>query len=272
MGDWQYGFVGVVTGANQPVGEAIVSELAGMVMRLSTLHGTCSRDILNIANECQPSQHTGPLVSMVCSLSYYLLLFFFQSYHYPYRQLKFNQIACAPTAPTVAHIPPTNAKIVPYPLSPSSEGSTLTLIDDILNTWGRLDVWVCSSGLLGPPLITTTTPFDLQKCFEANAVAPFLALKYAPPAMGKLCERRNYTNSEVKDQGYGSIIVVGSVAGGYGGECLLSLLKRKRGERRYGWRGEYKRWLMRWMQDAGDLLIPCPRMPLWESYGLVLRC
>ncbi len=29
MRDLQYGFVCVVTGANQPVGEAIVSELAG---------------------------------------------------------------------------------------------------------------------------------------------------------------------------------------------------------------------------------------------------
>ncbi|KAL8974214.1 MAG: hypothetical protein Q9197_001557 [Variospora fuerteventurae] len=107
--------------------------------------------------------------------------------------------------------------IIPYPLSPSSEDSTLTLIDDILNTWGRLDVWVCSSGLLGPASITETTPSDLQKCWEANALGPFFALKYAPPAMGKLCEKRNYTNSEVKDQGYGSIVVVGSVAGGYGG-------------------------------------------------------
>lgn len=48
-------------------------------------------------------------------------------------------------------------------------------------------------------------------------MGPFLALKYAPPAMGKLCEKRNYTNSEVKDQEYGSIVVVGSVAGSYGG-------------------------------------------------------
>ncbi|KAL8936083.1 MAG: hypothetical protein Q9211_004361, partial [Gyalolechia sp. 1 TL-2023] len=95
--------------------------------------------------------------------------------------------------------------------------STLALIDDILNTWGRLDVWVCSSGLLGPPSIALTTPSDLQKCFEANSYAPFFALKYAPPAMRKLCEKRNYPNAEVKDIGYGSIVVVGSVAAGYGG-------------------------------------------------------
>ncbi|KAL8962248.1 MAG: hypothetical protein Q9193_001321 [Seirophora villosa] len=116
--------------------------------------------------------------------------------------------------------------VIPYPLSPSSEDSTLSLIDDILNAWGRLDVWVCSSGLLGPASITETTPSDLQKCWEANALGPFFALKYAPPAMGKLCEKRNYTNSEVKDQGYGSIIIVGSVAGGYGGMSILPLLMR----------------------------------------------
>ncbi|KAL8761441.1 MAG: hypothetical protein Q9184_002428 [Pyrenodesmia sp. 2 TL-2023] len=129
--------------------------------------------------------------------------------------------ACSPLPPSstanTASSSLSNTKIIPYPFSPSSEDSTLSLIDDILNTWGRLDVWVCSSGLLGPPSITTTTPSDLQKCWEANAVGPFLALKYAPPAMGKLCEKRNYTNSEVKDQGYGSIVVVGSVAGSYGG-------------------------------------------------------
>ncbi|KAL8660416.1 MAG: hypothetical protein Q9202_006581 [Teloschistes flavicans] len=78
------------------------------------------------------------------------------------------------------------------------KNSTLGLIDDILNAWGRLDVWVCSSGLLGPPSITNTTPADLQKCFEANTYAPFFALKYAPPAMGKLCEKRNYPNAESK--------------------------------------------------------------------------
>ncbi|KAL8860079.1 MAG: hypothetical protein Q9178_003343 [Gyalolechia marmorata] len=95
--------------------------------------------------------------------------------------------------------------------------STLSLIDDVLNAWGRLDVWVCSSGLLGPPSITNTTPADLQKCLEANTYAPFFALKYAPPAMAKLCEKRNYPNAEVKDVKYGSIVVVGSVAGNYGG-------------------------------------------------------
>lgn len=110
-----------------------------------------------------------------------------------------------------------NTKVIPYPLIAADEQSTLGLVDDILNAWGRLDVWVCSSGLLGPPSIDMTTPSDLQKCFEANSLAPFFALKYAPPAMGKLASKGSYPNAAPKDQKYGSIIVVSSVASTYGG-------------------------------------------------------
>lgn len=62
-----------------------------------------------------------------------------------------------------------------------------------------------------------TTPADLQKCFEANSLAPFFALKYAPAAMEKLASKGNYPNAAPKDQKYGSIIVVSSVASTYGG-------------------------------------------------------
>ncbi|KAL8764152.1 MAG: hypothetical protein Q9194_007148 [Teloschistes cf. exilis] len=130
--------------------------------------------------------------------------------------------APAPKLPSSTSSTTSNTKIIPYPFSPSAEDSTLGLIDDILNAWGRLDVWVCSSGLLGPASIADTTPADLQKCFEANTYAPFFALKYAPPAMGKLCEKRNYPNAECKDVRYGSIVVVGSVAGVYGGMFRFS--------------------------------------------------
>lgn len=110
-----------------------------------------------------------------------------------------------------------NTKIISYPFNVAKEEETLSLIDDVLNTWGRLDVWVCSSGLLGPPSIDATTPADLQKCFEANSMAPFFALKYAPPAMGKTTPKQAYPNAAPKDQKYGSIIVVSSVASTYGG-------------------------------------------------------
>lgn len=48
-------------------------------------------------------------------------------------------------------------------------------------------------------------------------MAPFFALKYAPPAMAKTTSKGNYPNAAPKDQKYGSIIVVSSVASTYGG-------------------------------------------------------
>lgn len=108
-------------------------------------------------------------------------------------------------------------KIIPYPFNVAKEEETVGLIDEILNSFGRLDVWVCSSGLLGPPSIHDTTPEDLQRCFEAHSMAPFFALKYAPPTMAKLCEQQSYPNAAPKSQRYGSIIVISSVASTYGG-------------------------------------------------------
>jgi NAD(P)-dependent dehydrogenase (short-subunit alcohol dehydrogenase family) len=48
-------------------------------------------------------------------------------------------------------------------------------------------------------------------------MAPFFALKYAPPAMAKTTPKQAYPNAAPKDQRYGSIIVVSSVASTYGG-------------------------------------------------------
>lgn len=110
-----------------------------------------------------------------------------------------------------------NTKIIDYPYSISSDADTLTLIDEALNSWGRLDVWVCSSGALGPAKIENTTPEDLQKCLESNALAPFFALKYGPPAMKKTTQKGNYPNAAPKEHAYGSIIVVSSTANSYGG-------------------------------------------------------
>jgi len=107
--------------------------------------------------------------------------------------------------------------VIDYPYSISSEQDTLVLIDEALNAYGRVDVWVCSSGLLGPASIDATTPADLQKCFEANSLAPFFALKYAPHAMEKTSPKGSYPNAAPKDQKYGSIIVISSTASQYGG-------------------------------------------------------
>jgi len=163
-----YGFVCVVTGAQQPVGQAIIKELAshGAACIYACDKGTSSRYTTLIDEVAKDSPNT---------------------------------------------------KVIGYPFNVAKEEETLGLIDDVLNSWGRLDVWVCSSGLLGPPSLGATTPADLQMCFEANSMAPFFALKYAPPAMGKMTSKQSYPNAAPKDQKYGSIIVVSSVASTYGG-------------------------------------------------------
>ncbi|KAF1959182.1 NAD(P)-binding protein [Byssothecium circinans] len=163
-----YGFVCVVTGAAQPVGRAIVTELA--------THGAAC--IYACSTSSSDSYDT--LASSVAA-------------QYP------------------------NTKIIGYPYNPTSEEATLALIDDVLNQWGRLDIWTSSTGLLGPPSITNTGPKDLSAAFETNAMPAFFALKYAPAAMQKTTPKGNYANAAAKDVPYGSIIVVSSVAGTYGG-------------------------------------------------------
>ncbi|KAL1795229.1 hypothetical protein ACET3X_007045 [Alternaria dauci] len=163
-----YGFVCVVTGATQPVGKAIVAELAA--------HGAACI----YACSSLPSE--------------------------PYAELADSINAQYP-----------NTKVIGYPYKINSEEDTLALIDDVLNTWGRLDVWTSSTGLLGPPSINQTGPKDLYAAFDTNAVPAFFALKYAPAAMQKTTPKGSYPNAAPKDVPYGSIIVVTSVAGTYGG-------------------------------------------------------
>lgn len=164
-----HGFVCVVTGASQPVGQAIIQELAA--------HGAAS------IYACDRTASTDSFSGLLEAVGK----------DYP------------------------KTKIIPYPFNVSNQEETLVLIDEALNAFGRLDVWVCSSGLLGPPSIQETTPEDLQKCFEAHSLAPFFALKFAPPAMAKLTEKKSYPNAAPKAQKYGSIIVISSVASTYGG-------------------------------------------------------
>jgi NAD(P)-dependent dehydrogenase (short-subunit alcohol dehydrogenase family) len=87
-------------------------------------------------------------------------------------------------------------------------------------------------------------------------MAPFFALKYAPPAMGKLMLRKgDYPNAEIKGVKYGSIVVVSSVASTYGGcwgvgytmSCHAALgvvragVAVLKGGFRYGQEGRWKR-------------------------------
>ncbi|KAL1639560.1 hypothetical protein SLS58_007759 [Diplodia intermedia] len=160
-----YGFVCVVTGATQPIGRAIVHELAA----------------------CSPEPDAHPAYTSLAA-----------------------SVAAA------AH-PSSTTKLIPYPLPPAAaadEDATLSLIDDVLNSTGRLDVWVAaSSGPLGPPAVADTGPDDLRRCFEANAAAPFWALKYAAPAMRKTTtgtagEGARYAGAVPKEVPWGSIVVI----------------------------------------------------------------
>ncbi|ETN39153.1 uncharacterized protein HMPREF1541_05376 [Cyphellophora europaea CBS 101466] len=151
-----YGFVCVVTGADQPIGAAIVAELAA--------HGAAS------IYACTSSANAANL----------------------------------PTSDT--------AQTIHYPHLEPNEHSTLALIDEALNAFGRLDVWVCASMSAGPGTVTATTPSDLMAAFEHNALSPFFALKYAPAAMAKMTAKGMYGNAAPKDQSYGSIIIVTSTA------------------------------------------------------------
>ncbi|OWP00393.1 hypothetical protein B2J93_3943 [Marssonina coronariae] len=189
-----YGFVGVVTGALRPVGQAIIQELAvhgaaciyGMLATPSTrLMWTLSNPVGTIRRPPQPAT-----------------------------EATFSEYASLVDA--VGQDSP-NTKIIGHAFNVAKEDGTLALIDEVLNSWGRLDVWVCSSGLLGPPSLEATTPGDLQRCFETDSMAPFFALKYGPPAMAKMTPKKANLNAAPKERGYGSIIVVSSVASTYGG-------------------------------------------------------
>ncbi|KAK0617941.1 hypothetical protein B0T17DRAFT_495254 [Bombardia bombarda] len=168
-----YGFVCVVTGASQPVGQAMIEELAA--------HGAAS------IYACDKAATTDTYARLTARI--------------------------ALSAP--------NTKIIPYPFNVAKEDETLVLIDEVLNAFGRLDVWVCSSALLGPASIHETTGDDVLRCLEAHSVAALFALKHAPAAMAKKRpaegEQAAYPNAAPKTQEYGSIVVVSSVASTYGG-------------------------------------------------------
>lgn len=116
-----YGFVCIVTGATQPLGRAVVAELAA--------HGAA----------CVYACSTTP-------------------------QDEFTDLAQEVNKEWP------NTKVIGYPLKLADEQDTLELIDNVLNSWGRLDVYVTCSGLLGPASIADTTPADLHNLFESNSM------------------------------------------------------------------------------------------------------
>ncbi|GAB7365887.1 hypothetical protein MBLNU230_g7217t1 [Neophaeotheca triangularis] len=155
-----YGFVCIVTGAEQSLGKAIVHELAA--------HGAA----------CVYACSTTPSDAHAANLA---------------QDVK-------------THFP--NTKIIGYPFKQADEQDTLALIDEVLNTWGRLDIYTTTPVVSAPSTLASTSPSDLQNLLSAHAYAPFFALKYAPAAMAKSNPKGNYPNAAPKSQSYGSIVVV----------------------------------------------------------------
>ncbi|KAF2200413.1 NAD(P)-binding protein [Delitschia confertaspora ATCC 74209] len=160
-----YGFVCVVTSSTQPIGKAIVNELAA--------HGAACIYACCFHPSSPPTSF-------------------------------FDEI-------NTKH---PNTKIIPYPVEITSEEDTLALIDEVLNQWGRLDVFTLLPTTPGPSTISTTTSPTILSTLEHNTLPAFYALKRAPAAMQKtLTQKGNYPNAAPKPVSYGSIIVVNTMGG-----------------------------------------------------------
>jgi len=81
-----------------------------------------------------------------------------------------------------------------------SDSDVQDLVQTALARFGALDIFFANAGISGGlASIFEQTPEDWQEIVRVNLIGPFLAIKYAAPAM--------------KEQGGGSIICTASVAG-----------------------------------------------------------
>ncbi len=86
------------------------------------------------------------------------------------------------------------------------EASVKAVVDEALETYGRLDVFFANAGIVGQPKIfTDVTADEFLHTLKTNIVSVFLAAKYGAPAMQKTSEGKKFPS--------GSIIGTASVAG-----------------------------------------------------------
>ena len=80
------------------------------------------------------------------------------------------------------------------------------MVDDVISTYGRLDVMFANAGIVGKPMaFPDISADDFMKCLRTNTVGVFLCFKYAAIAMQK--------TSKDKPHPGGSCIGTASVAG-----------------------------------------------------------
>ncbi|KAK2072580.1 hypothetical protein P8C59_006927 [Phyllachora maydis] len=88
----------------------------------------------------------------------------------------------------------------------ADESAVKELVDDALRRYGRLDVMFANAGIVGPPVSFADVDSEgFMETMRVNALSPFLAAKYAAPAMGKTTPEKTVAS--------GSIILTASVAG-----------------------------------------------------------
>ncbi|KAJ5083360.1 hypothetical protein N7456_012787 [Penicillium angulare] len=88
----------------------------------------------------------------------------------------------------------------------ADEKAVVSVIDDALSKYGRLDIFFANAGIVGQPKVFTDIDGDdFMKTMKTNALGVFLATKHAAPAMK--------VTSASKPYSCGSIICTASVAG-----------------------------------------------------------
>ncbi|ERS94928.1 uncharacterized protein SPSK_00309 [Sporothrix schenckii 1099-18] len=88
----------------------------------------------------------------------------------------------------------------------ADEAAVRDVISDALQRYGRLDVFFANAGILGPQTVFSNVDADgFMQTLRVNTLGPFLAAKYAAPAMQK--------TSAAKPVAGGSIVMTASVAG-----------------------------------------------------------
>ena len=88
----------------------------------------------------------------------------------------------------------------------ADEAAVRDVIADALRAYGRVDVFFANAGILGPQTVfSKVDSAGFMETMRVNALGPFLATKYAAPAM-------QITGGTKKTPG-GSIILTASVAG-----------------------------------------------------------
>ena len=99
----------------------------------------------------------------------------------------------------------------------TDENQVKTRIDDVVKTYGRLDITVNCAGIVGPTAtkIEDYSYAEFQKVIDVNLNGPFLITKYSIPHMVK--------------QQYGRILLIGSIGGKEGNPGMAGYASSKSG-------------------------------------------